>query len=144
LDFVPLLDRIGLPYVVQGHGIDVSAALRKPGMAERYLAYKSARATLTDCEFRFRLIKLGLRAGKIHVNFAGDVPARQPQCEPDFCKRFLAVAYNVPKKGQSTCSKRFAWSRHKTTTISLDIIGGVPLFPADRDRTLNERRPAWK
>ena len=33
LDFVPLLDRMVLPYVVQGHGIDLSAALRKPGMA---------------------------------------------------------------------------------------------------------------
>jgi hypothetical protein len=28
----------------KGHGIDLSAALRKPGMAERYLGYKSARA----------------------------------------------------------------------------------------------------
>jgi len=26
LDFVPLLDRMRLPYVVQGHGIDVSAS----------------------------------------------------------------------------------------------------------------------
>ena len=39
-DFIPLLDRMRLPYIAQGHGIDVSAALRKPGMAQRYRAYE--------------------------------------------------------------------------------------------------------
>src|SRR5437660_92931 len=41
--FVPLLDRLGIPYVVQGHGIDVSAALRRAGVAEGYMVYASAR-----------------------------------------------------------------------------------------------------
>jgi hypothetical protein len=68
VDFVPLLDRMRLPYVVQGHGIDLSAALRKTGTAERYLAYKSARAILTRCEFhRQRLINLGLSSERVHV-----------------------------------------------------------------------------
>ena len=39
VEFVPLLDRLGIPYVAQGHGIDLSAALRKPGMAERFKAF---------------------------------------------------------------------------------------------------------
>src|SRR5579862_5622799 len=61
LDFVPLLDRLNLRYIVQGLGIDVSAALRTPGMAKRYLSYRSAAAVLTRSEFhRRRLIEIGL------------------------------------------------------------------------------------
>lgn len=132
LDFVPLLDRMGLPYVVQGHGIDVSAALRKPGMAERYLAYKSARAILTRCEFhRQRLIKLGLPAGKVHVNFGGvDVPPQPPQRGPDACKRFLAIARLVPKKGPIYLLEAFRLAAAQNLDITLDIVGGGELFPA--------------
>jgi len=132
LDFVPLLDRMGLPYVVQGHGIDLSAALRKPGMAERYLGYKSARALLTRCEFhRQRLINLGLPAEKIHVNFGGvDVPAQPPQHGPDASKRFLAIAYLVPKKGPIYLLEAFRLAAAQDREITLDIVGGGPLFPA--------------
>jgi len=132
VDFVPLLDRTGLPYVVQGHGIDLSAALRKPGMAERYLAYKSARAILTRCEFhRRRLINLGLPAEKIHVNFGGvDVPPQQPQRGPDSCKRFLAVSYFTPKKGPIYLLESFRRAAAGDREITLDIVGGGPLFPA--------------
>ncbi|MGB6478068.1 MAG: glycosyltransferase family 4 protein [Candidatus Sulfotelmatobacter sp.] len=132
VDFVPLLDRIGLPYVVQGHGIDLSAALRKPGIAEKYLAFKSARAILTRCEFhRQRLIKLGLPAGKIHVNFGGvEVPAQLPQRGPEACKRFLAIAYLVPKKGPIYLLEAFRLAAAQDREITLDIIGGGPLFPA--------------
>jgi colanic acid/amylovoran biosynthesis glycosyltransferase len=132
LDFVPLLDRMRLPYVVQGHGIDLSAALRKPGMAERYLGYKSARAILTRCEFhRQRLIKLGLPAEKIHVNFGGvDVPDQPPQRGLEACKRFLAIAYLVPKKGPIYLLEAFRLAAAQDREITLDIIGGGPLFPA--------------
>ena len=131
LDFVPLLDRLRLPYVVQGHGIDVSAALRKPGMAERYLAYRSARAILTRCEVhRQRLIKLGLPAGKVHVNFGGvDVPL-QPQRGPDAYKRFLAIARLVPKKGPIYLLEAFRLAAAQDPDITLDIVGGGELFPA--------------
>jgi colanic acid/amylovoran biosynthesis glycosyltransferase len=132
LDFVPLLDRMGLPYVVQGHGIDLSAALRIPGTAERYLAYKSARAILTRCEFhRQRLIHLGLPAEKIHVNFGGvDIPPQPPQRGRDSCKRFLAVAYIVPKKGPIYLLEAFRLAAAQDADISLDIVGGGPLLPA--------------
>ena len=92
MDFVPLLDCMGVPYIVQGHGIDLSASLRKPGLARRYAAYKSARAILTRCEFhRRRLIALGLPADKIHVNPGGiDIPAATPQRTEHAAKRFQA------------------------------------------------------
>ena len=68
VDFVPLLDRMGLPYVVQGHGLDLSSSIQS-GIGPRYAAYRSAAAILTRCEFhRQRLISLGLPADKIHVN----------------------------------------------------------------------------
>jgi colanic acid/amylovoran biosynthesis glycosyltransferase len=134
LDFVPLMDRMGLPYIVQGHGIDVSAALRKPGMAERYLSYKSASAILTRCEFhRQRLINLGLPEEKIHVNFGGvDVPSPQPQRGPEACKRFLAIAFIVAKKGPIYMLEAFRLAAAQDRDITLDVIGGGPLFPAVR------------
>lgn len=100
-DFVPLLDRMQLPYIVQGHGIDVSASLRKPGMAERYRSYNSAAAILTRCEFhRLRLIELGLRPDKVQVNPGGvDVPNQVPARPAEAGKRFLAIGRFVPKKG---------------------------------------------
>jgi hypothetical protein len=33
LDFAPLLQRMNIPFVVQGHGIDLSAKLRLPAVA---------------------------------------------------------------------------------------------------------------
>ena len=61
VEFVPVLDRLSIPYVTQGHGIDLSASLRNPDIAGSYQAYRSARAVLTRCEFhRQRLIELGL------------------------------------------------------------------------------------
>jgi colanic acid/amylovoran biosynthesis glycosyltransferase len=134
LDFVPLLDRMGLPYVVQGHGIDLSAALRKPGMSERYLAYTSARAILTRCEFhRRRLIELGLPAEKIHSNPGGvDVPAEPPQRRSYANKRFLAIGVMVPKKGPIYLLESFRLAAAQDPDISLDFVGGGPLFPAVR------------
>jgi glycosyltransferase involved in cell wall biosynthesis len=132
LDFVPLLDRMGLPYVVQGHGIDVSAALRAPGMAERYLAYKSARAILTRSEFhRQRLISLGLPAEKIHVNFGGvDVPPQVPQRDAGAAKRFLTISGFVAKKGPIYLLEAFRRAAARDREITLDVGGAGPLFPA--------------
>jgi colanic acid/amylovoran biosynthesis glycosyltransferase len=134
VDFVPLLDQMRLPYIVQGHGIDVSAALRIPGMAERYLAYKSARVILTRCEFhRKRLIELGLPASKISVNPGGvDVPAQQPRRPPEAYKRFLAIGAMIPKKGPIYLLEAFRLAAAQDRDVTLDFVGGGPLFPAVR------------
>ncbi len=51
VEFVPLLDAMGLPYVVQGHGLDVSGSIKSRGVGDSYLAYKTPKAVLTRCEF---------------------------------------------------------------------------------------------
>jgi len=132
LDLVPLLDRMRLPYVVQGHGMDLSAALRRNGMAERYLAYKSARAILTRCELhRQRLINIGLPPERVHVNFGGvDVPAHLPVRSSAASRRFLAVSYFTPKKGPIYLLESFRRAAARDREITLDIVGGGPLFPA--------------
>lgn len=132
LDFVPLLTRIRLPYVVQAHGIDVSAALRKPDMARRYLEYNSATAILTRCEFhRKRLVNLGLPVDKIHVNPGGvDVPQSVPERGREAFERFLAIGRMVPKKGPIYLLESFRIAAEADTNISLDYIGDGPLFPA--------------
>ena len=132
--FVPLLDRMGLPYVVQGHGADVSAALRTSGTAERYLAFKSARAILTRSEFhRQRLINLGLPPEQVHVNRGGvDVPAQSPQRGSDAHKRFLAIGRMAPKKGPIYLLEAFRLAAAQDSDITLDFVGDGPLFPAAR------------
>lgn len=131
-DFVPLLDRMQLPYIAQGHGIDVSAALRKPGMAARYRAYESAAAILTRCEFhRQRLIGLGLRAERVQVNPGGvDVPEWIPARAAQACRRLLAVGRFVPKKGPIYLLEAFRRAAARDAAITLDYVGGGDLFPA--------------
>jgi colanic acid/amylovoran biosynthesis glycosyltransferase len=131
-DFIPLLERMRLPYIVQGHGIDVSAALRKSGMPERYRSYASAAAILTRCEFhRKRLIDLGLRADRVHVNPGGvDVPDQIPARPAEACNRFLAIGRFVPKKGPIYLLEAFRLAAARDSTIVLDYIGGGELLPA--------------
>jgi colanic acid/amylovoran biosynthesis glycosyltransferase len=134
VDFVPLLDRMRLPYVVQGHGIDVSAAIREPGMVQRYVAYTSARAVLTRCEFhRQRLVQIGLPPERVHVNPGGvDVPTELPQRGADAYKRFLAVSRMAAKKGPIYLLEAFRIAAAQDPELTLDFIGGGPLFPAVR------------
>jgi glycosyltransferase involved in cell wall biosynthesis len=135
VDFVPLLDRMGIPYVVQAHGIDVSASLRLPGMAERYQAYRSARAILTRCEHhRRRLISLGLPAEKIHVNAGGvDIPEAPPKRLASAGSRFLAIGRMVPQKAPIMLLEAFRLAAQRNPDITLDYVGTGPLYPAVAD-----------
>lgn len=132
VEFVPLLDRMGVPYVVQGHGIDVSAALRDRRMQERCLAYSSARAVLTRCEFhRQRLIAFGLHADKVRVNAGGvDIPDAIPARTPEAAGRFLAIGRMVPKKGPILLLEAFRRAAAQDPAVTLDYIGGGELFAA--------------
>jgi colanic acid/amylovoran biosynthesis glycosyltransferase len=134
LDFVPLLDRMNLRYVVQGLGIDVSAALRTPGMAKRYLSYNSAAAVLTRSEFhRSRLIQIGLPPDKVRVNLAGvDIAEIAPERPADARKHFLAVGRFVPKKGPIYLLESFRLAAARDPAITLDYLGGGQLLSAAR------------
>jgi colanic acid/amylovoran biosynthesis glycosyltransferase len=130
VEFVPLLDRLGIPYVVQGHGIDVSAALRDPDMAHRYLAYRSARAVLTRCEFhRQRLIQLGLPSEIVRVNPGGiDIPEVVPVRPVGAGKRLLAVGRMLPKKGPLHVLEAFRLASLEDSALTLDYVGDGVLF----------------
>jgi glycosyltransferase involved in cell wall biosynthesis len=132
VEFVPLLDRLGIPYVVQGHGIDLSAALRNADTGKRYLAFRSAKAILTRCEFhRKRLIDLGLPPELIHVNPGGvDIPALPTKRGPGAMTRFLAVGRMVSKKGPLYLLEAFRRAALQNPDITLDYIGGGDMLPA--------------
>ena len=132
VDFVPMLDRMGLPYVVQAHGIDVSSSLRTPGMAERYQAYRSARAVLTRSEFhRRRLVQIGLPTDIIHLNPGGvDIPAESPERGPEAGKRFLAIGRMVPQKAPIVLLEAFRLAALRDPDLTLDYVGDGPLFAA--------------
>ena len=122
-----------LRYIVQGHGIDVSAACGE-GTAERYQRYNSAAAVLTRCEFhRQRLMKIGLPPGEVHVNPGGvDVPDKITGYSAAACKRFLAIGRFVPKKGPIYLLEAFRLAAARDREITLDYVGGGELLPAAR------------
>ena len=132
VEFVPTLDRLAIPYVTQGHGIDLSASLRKPDVAKSYGAYRSARAVLTRCEFhRRRLIDLGLPADKVHVNPGGvDLPSETPARSPAAGKRLLAVGRMMAKKGPIYTLEAFRRAAARDPDLHLDYVGGGPLEDA--------------
>ncbi|MFC3135275.1 glycosyltransferase [Microbaculum marinum] len=132
IDFIPLLDHLDIPYIAQAHGMDVSRELRQPGMAQRYLSYRSARAVLTRNEFhRQRLIRIGLPAEKVHVNPGGvDIPTELPEKSADSCRRLLAVGLMVPKKAPIFLLEAFRRAAAENPELSLDYVGGGALFPA--------------
>ena len=134
LPFVPLLDAMSIAYVVQGHGVDISARLRDAGMATRYLAYRSARAVLTRCELhRQRLIDLGLPADRVHVNHGGvEVPQAVPERTEKAGKRLLAIGVMVPKKAPIYLLEAFRLASLRDPELSLDYVGGGALLPAAR------------
>jgi colanic acid/amylovoran biosynthesis glycosyltransferase len=132
LPLVPLMERVGIPYVVQGHGADLSAALRERGMAQRYQVYGSARAILTRCEFhRRRLIAIGLPAERIHVNPGGvDIPPLGSERPTHAAKRFLAVGCMVPKNGPRYVLEAFRLAALRDPDITLDYLGAGEFLPA--------------
>lgn len=132
LEYVPIFEKMGIPYVVQAHGYDVSAKLREPGMPERIQVYKSAKAILTRSEFhRRRLIELGLPKDKIHVNFGGvKVPPNPPARGATAGKRLLAIGVIVPKKGPMYLLEAFRRAAKVDPDITLDYVGGGQLYPA--------------
>ncbi len=134
VDFVPLLDEMKIPYLVQGHGIDVSAELRKAETARKYRAFQSASAVLTRCEFhRQRLIAIGLPPGRIHVNPGGvDVPSEPRPRAANACRRFLAIGRMVAKKGPMYLLEAFRLAAERDPDITLDYVGGGEFLSAAR------------
>ncbi len=132
VEFVPVLDRLSIPYVTQGHGIDLSASLRNADIAKSYGAYRSARAVLTRCEFhRRRLIDLGLPAEKVHVNPGGvDLPDDAPARGPDAGKRLLAIGRMTAKKGPIYTLEAFRRAAARDPQLRLDYVGGGELEDA--------------
>jgi colanic acid/amylovoran biosynthesis glycosyltransferase len=132
VSFVPLLDRLAIPYVAQAHGIDVSAALRAPGAAAELAAYRSAGRVLTRSEFhRQRLISLGLSPESICVNPGGvDVEAEDIVRDDSAGKRFLAIGRMVPKKGPVFLLEAFRRALAEDPALTLDYVGDGPLFAA--------------
>ncbi len=133
-EFAPLLDRLNIPYVAQGHGIDVSAALRREGAAEAYRRYDSARAVLVRCEpHRRRLVDLGLPGDIVHVNPGGvDVPGSVPGRLAGAARRLLAIGRMTPKKGPIYLLEAFRLAAGRDPRVTLDYVGGGELLPAAR------------
>jgi colanic acid/amylovoran biosynthesis glycosyltransferase len=128
-DFVPVFNEMGIPYVVQGHGIDVSASLRKRETCEQYQIYRTAKMVLTRSEFhRQRLISIGLPEKLIHVNPGGIVvPQQIVNKSPGARKRFLAVGRMCPQKAPILLLESFRLALQQDPELTLDYVGWGPL-----------------
>lgn len=134
LNFVPLLQQMNIPFVVQGHGIDVSGRLRLPDVKAKYHVYRSARAVLTRSEFhRQRLLGIGIPAEKVHVNPGGvDIPISVPARGTEAAKRFLSLGRLATKKGPIYLLEAFRLAAAQDSEIQLDVIGDGEFYPAVR------------
>jgi colanic acid/amylovoran biosynthesis glycosyltransferase len=135
VQFVPVLERLGIPYVVQSHGVDASAMIRIPKIAKSYQAYRSAKAILTrNTLHRRRLIELGLPESKVQVNIGGvDVPSELPSRSPEAGRRFLTIAHMKPKKSPIYMLEAFRRALAIDPNITLDYASGGSWLPAAKD-----------
>jgi colanic acid/amylovoran biosynthesis glycosyltransferase len=144
-EFVPLINELGLPYVVQGHGIDVSARLRESDVRQKYQVYKSAKAILTRSEIhRQRLVSLGLPLEKIHVNPGGiSIPETVAIRSVTARKRLLAIGRMCPQKAPILLLESFREALKRDPDLTLDYVGWGPLYSTVKQyvhaRNLNEK-----
>lgn len=127
--FVPLINDLGIPYIVQGHGVDVSASLRIDAIREQYKIYNTAKAVLTRSHFhRQRLISIGLSADLVHVNPGGiEIPEQLAAKPADGSKRFLAIGRMCPQKAPILLLEAFRLALQHDPALTLDYVGWGPL-----------------
>lgn len=129
-DFFAAARKLDIPYYAHGHGVDISACLKQPEWANKYMKYKDAAGIITMSEFsRQRLVEFGLDSDKIHViPYGVNVPdafLSRPNKARVCC---LAVGRLVPKKAPITLLKAFKQAQSKYPSIHLDYIGDGLLF----------------
>src|SRR4051812_8508205 len=129
LDWLPFLGRLGVRFVVHGHGYDVSKRLRDPVWAQRYRAYAEADAIVVPSDHaRARLSSIGLPASAIHVvPYGVDVPDHFRERRPAEILRCLAVGRLVSKKDPLTTVAAFLEVARSRPDLRLDLVGGGPL-----------------
>ena len=125
LRWLPLAERMRLPFFVHAHGYDVSASLRDPATCRRYLQYERARGIIVFADVcRRRLVGLGLSGANIHViPYGVDVPGAPPGHAARETVRCLAVGRMTAKKAPLLTLEAFARALAAYPHMRLDFVG---------------------
>jgi glycosyltransferase involved in cell wall biosynthesis len=134
LRWLPLAERMRLPFFVHAHGYDVSASLRDPATCRRYLQYERARGIIVFADVcRRRLVGLGLSGANIHViPYGVDVPGAPPGHAARETVRCLAVGRMTAKKAPLLTLEAFARALAAYPHMRLDFVGTGELFEEAR------------
>jgi glycosyltransferase involved in cell wall biosynthesis len=129
--WLPLAQKLGIPFFAHAHGMDVSTLLRHKKWQIEYLRYNQADAIITVNQVqRQRLIGLGLKAEKIYVIPCGVKVPFQPFVRNNQPKiiRCIAVGRMVAKKAPLLLLDAFRKATEVYPDLHLDYIGTGPLF----------------
>ncbi|MEH1988901.1 glycosyltransferase family 4 protein [Nostoc sp.] len=129
--WLPLAQKLGIPFFAHAHGMDVSTLLRQNKWQIEYMRYNQADAIITVNQVqRHRLIKLGLKPEKIHVIPCGVTVPFQPFIRNNQREivRCIAVGRMVAKKAPLLMLDAFRQATEVYPDLHLDYIGTGPFF----------------
>jgi glycosyltransferase involved in cell wall biosynthesis len=129
--WLPLAQKLGIPFFAHAHGMDVSTLLRQKKWQIEYLRYNQADAIITVNEVqRKRLTELGLKAEKIHVIPCGVKVPFQPFVRNNQQEiiRCIAVGRMVAKKAPLLMLDAFRQATEVYPDLHLDYVGTGSLF----------------
>jgi colanic acid/amylovoran biosynthesis glycosyltransferase len=130
LKWIDMAQNLGIRFYAHAHGYDVSMALRKPIMHQRYLKLNKADGIITVSEYsRKKLIEIGLDANNIHViPCCIDIPDQPTIRTTKDTIRCLAVGRMVGKKAPLLTLAAFQQAFSQNPRLRLDYIGDGPFF----------------
>jgi glycosyltransferase involved in cell wall biosynthesis len=132
---LPVARELGIPFVCQAHGTDITAGLVDERLRAAYRAYDETGGVISPSEFgRQQLVALGLRPEKVHVvrhavSFPPAAAAR-----PEAPVRCLAVGRMAPMKQPLLMVEAFARALAGGLDLHLDYVGDGVLHTAVRER----------
>jgi glycosyltransferase involved in cell wall biosynthesis len=134
IKWLDVAKKMGIRFFAHAHGYDVSQALRNPATRQLYLLLDAADGIITMSEIsRNRLIRLGLRAEKIHIIPYGIYVPHVSQCRnSNNTIRCLAVGRMVAKKAPLNTLEAFRRAFASNPRLRLDFIGDGELFAEAR------------
>ena len=131
LQWLPMAQRLGIPFFSHAHGYDVSRSLRNPKWQTEYLLYNQSSGVIVVSEAsRSKLVNLGLHDSKIFTIPCGvDVPSGFI-CGQNNLVRCLAVGRMIAKKAPILLLDAFRKATLAWPNLHLDYVGTGEIFPA--------------
>ena len=134
IEWVPVFKRLGIPFVVLGHGFDIGRNVNRiPDYKNALLALKSARKIIVPCDYGKKIL---LMRAAFDADFVESIPVgidlskfSSPKLNRDGT-RLLFVGRFVEKKSPIYLLMAFYHASKMLSSMVLDFIGDGPMLPA--------------